>query len=93
MSVRAYKVISKEVENNPSFNLWRDGDLLDMLMGYGEYTDYRNDDGNGQIEFSVGGIRKVLKKYKWEKDDYRKIQLQKDIEGLTDNDWVEYECY
>ena len=57
MSVRAYKIITKEVEKEPSFNLWNDSDLLDMLMSRGEYTDNRNDEGSGSIEFSVESIR------------------------------------
>lgn len=92
MSVRAYKIIKKEVEEQPSFNLYHDEDLLEMLESRGEYTD-RTDDGAGTMEFSTLSIKYVLKHFKWDKDDYRKIQLSKDIEGLTDDDWVEYECY
>lgn len=77
MSVRAYKVITKEIEKEPSFNLWHNGDLMDMLMSRGEYTDNRNDEGCGSIEFSVDSIRYALKHFKWEENDYRKKQLKK----------------
>lgn len=93
MSVRAYKVITKELEQSPSFNLWHDSDLLDMLMSRGEYTDNRNDEGSGSIEFSVESIRYALKHFKWENDDYRKKQLKKDVADLCDDEWIEYECY
>lgn len=93
MSVRAYKIITKEIEKNPSFNLWHDGDLITMLNSQGEYTDLRNDDGVGNLEYSVASIKYALKHYKWEENDYRKEQLKNDIESLSDDDWIEYECF
>ena len=89
MSVRAYKVITKEVEKNCSFNLSHDDDLIEMLKSQGEYSE----EGGSLLSISVPSIKYVLENFKWEKEDYRPDQFKKDIEGLTDDDWVEYECY
>jgi hypothetical protein len=93
MSVRAYKIITKEVSSQPSFNLWRDEDLIDLLKSQGEYSERLSDESGGTLEFSVASIKYALKHYKWEKEDYRKIQLEEDIKDLTDDEWIEYECY
>lgn len=93
MSVRAYKIITKEIESEPSFNLWHDQDLIDLLQRKGEYDENIGDSGSGTMGFSVASIKYALKHYKWEKEDYRKDQLEKDIKGLTNDDWIEYECY
>lgn len=93
MSVRAYKLITKEIEESPSFNLWHDNDLIEMLESQGEYNENIGDGGGGTMEFSVASIKYALKHFKWEKDDYRITQLKKDIKGLTNDEWVTYECY
>lgn len=87
MSVRAYKIITKELSNAPSFNLWHDEDLLQIFKDSGMYEEERF------IEIPVPAIKKALEIYKWEDKDYRRAQLEEDILGLSDDDVVEYECY
>lgn len=91
MSVRAYKVlIPATLEKSPSFNIWHDGDLLECFNNNGKYHE---SEGGDIIEIEVNTIKKVLKKFKWEKKDYRKEQLKKDIKGLSNSEWVCYQCY
>ena len=92
MSNRAYKIL--KTNDNPSFNLWHDVDLLNF---------WRNDFGVQPKEFvddayfmsvEVRAIKEALAEPSlWEKDDYRPAQLKEDIEGLDDNDAVNYICY
>jgi hypothetical protein len=95
MSVRAYKVITKETETSPSFNLWHDQDLLDFLENQVSTQFFYCDDGQiNSVFVRVKAIKNALKNKKlWEKDDYRIEQLKKDIAGLDDEDEIEYECY
>jgi len=94
MSVRAYKIISKEIESEPSFNLWHDDELLDFFEETGEIEN-KCEEGGGTILISVKAIKKALRTPRlWVgKDDYRFIQLRKDVKGMKVDEWVEYECW
>lgn len=96
MSVRAYKIITIELEENCSFNLTHDEDLIQAFRnakadGFYEETE------DSRLSITVGTIKEVLKTFKWEKEDYRKIQLEKDIQGfdgmLEDDELIDYECF
>lgn len=90
MLARAYRIITKEIEKEPSFNLSYDTELVDFLMSTGEYDDC----DNSNLKMTVKAIKKALKNKKlWVKEDYRPERLKRDIEGLRDDDWIEYECY
>ena len=94
MSVRAYKIITKTTNDNPSFNLWNNRELIEMFELQDSYEEAMND-GGGTMELNVKDIKSVLKKYNWDKepDNYIKKALQDDIKGLDDDDFVQYECY
>ena len=94
MSVRAYKIIRKELEDNPSFNLWHDEKLVDYLAENTDFYGLLNDEGTGTTELEVAEIKKIIKQSKQLELDKETVeQLKKDIEGLNDNDWIEYECF
>jgi len=95
MSIRAYRVITKEVAYNPTFNLWHDEELIDFLKENGGYEEKLNEDGVGCVDISVEALKKALTDYKWEPEDYRPEAIREDI-AFTEkegNNWVEYECY
>ena len=93
MSIRAYKVIIKEIEKEASFNLSLDEDLIDFLILTDEFKQNEADYGE-TLSVSVKAIKKALKnKALWVKVDYRPERLKRDIKGLKDDDWIEYECY
>ena len=93
MSIRAYTVIIKEIEKEASFNLSLDEDLIDFLILTDEFKQNEADYGE-TLSVSVKAIKKALKnKALWVKVDYRPERLKRDIKGLKDDDWIEYECY
>lgn len=91
MSVRAYKIITQELNDRPTFNLWRDEDLIDFFQREGVLSPL--DESGGYLELPVSTIKKALKEVEWMEDDYRKKQFEEDIEGLDDLDSVKYMCY
>jgi len=97
MSVRAYRIITKEVADQSSFNLWHDTDLLDFFEVNGElgYTNQYNQDNGGTIEVSTALLEKALAEFKWEEKDYRPEAIKADIAWAKENkkEWVNYECY
>ena len=96
MSVRAYRIISKKIEDQASFNLWHDSDLLDFFRDNSE-NDINSGlaENGGSIELSVEVLKKALKKFKWEDKDYRISAIKNDIKWAKENDqdYVMYECY
>lgn len=100
MSVRAYRVISKELAENCSFNLWNDNDLIDFFKENDEnncpyFNLSEGEDGGGTCEINVALLEKALREYKWDIDDYRIPAIKADIEWAKKNktEWVNYECF
>ncbi len=94
MSVRAYRIIKKVLEDNSSFNLWHDEKLVDYLQDETCFYNLLGDDGSGTSYLSVKDIKKIISKKKELKlDDETVSQLEKDIEGLSEDDDIEYDCY
>jgi len=97
MSVRAYRIITKKVSNNPSFNLWHDGELLDFFHKElpDDIDERLSGGGGGTISISIFALKKAVQDFKWEKDDYRLKAIKKDIKAVSrsGDEWVEYECY
>jgi len=90
MSVRAYKIITHEVADEPSFNVSRDTELMDWLREQEGFDDYYT----GQIQLTVGLIKKAIaNKDLWEVEDYRPKQLLEDCEDYSDDTIISYECY
>lgn len=92
MSVRAYRIIKIERAEEPSFNLWHDEELLDMLD---DMNDQRNMDGNGFLEVPVHSLENAIANFPFEENDYRKEAIQADIAFAKENnnDYVLYECF
>ena len=95
MSVRAYKVITKTLKDEASFNMWHDKDLLDFFEKEGHIADQRNEDGQGQIELSVEVLQRAIDNYKWETSDYRQEAILEDIADAKKarEEYVLYECF
>jgi hypothetical protein len=102
MSVRAYKIITLEVENSPTFNLWRDDFIMDNLSYSGEL----DDGGSGIIEIYEGNVEEILENFEtyWEeyqkedkteenKTDYKK-KLERLLEEVKESGgYGLYQCY
>lgn len=93
MSVRAYRINKIEVEHSPSFNLWHDEKLMDLIGN--ELTESLNQDSCGITEVRVDTLKSIvsLVDSKLEPDVIE--SLKEDIEWADKNntDWVRYECY
>jgi hypothetical protein len=94
MSVRAYKVITKQYEDNSTFNLWHDDELVDWLAGNTDFYGQLNDDGVGEASLDVKDIKTIIAMAKDLNLDNETVdQFSRDIEGLGDNDFVTYDCF
>ena len=94
MSVRAYKIITKELANGETFNLWHDEKLCEYLADNTSFYNFLNDDGCGTTELMVKEIKDILSKAKeLELDEYHIKAFKEDIEGLSDEDYVSYDCF
>jgi len=91
MSVRAYRVIEIQYEKQNSFNLWRDGKLMDFLDRRGCFYDSLNEDSVGLTEVSIKVLQKALQEVELE-PEVREI-IQKDIEACKDSGYVQYYCF
>lgn len=100
MSVRAYRIVKKEVAKDSSFNLWHDDKLIDFLKGQGSaidegYQEYLSEDGGGTVEVSVHALQKAIDGFPFERGDYRKKAIRADIAFAKKkgNNYVLYECF
>ena len=92
MSVRAYRVNTIEVEDNASFNLWHDIDLLNFFENRDDFYNALNHDGNGNIEMSVISLEKAVETLTLE--DYTKEAILKDIAWAKEQkaEYIMYSC-
>ena len=92
MSVRAYKIIKKEVADIPAFNTGNDDIFMDWLES--QNVNIELSENGGTIDIPVKLLREAIKKQKeLSLDDFNVKQMKKDIKGLVESDWVEYDCY
>ena len=91
MSVRAYRINKIESEQNASFNLWHDTELMEFLESNGMYNTL-NDDGNGTIEIPVHVLEKAVETLTLE--DYTKEAILKDIAWAKEQkaEYIMYSC-
>ena len=92
MSIRAYKIIKKEVADIPAFNTGNDDIFMDWLES--QNVNIELSENGGTIDIPVKLLREAIKKQKeLSLDDFNVNQMKKDIKGLVESDWVEYDCY
>lgn len=89
MSVRAYRVISIDTEGSPTFNLWHDDEVVELL-GVSD-KGALNDDGCGLIEFSVSEIDDALKRAHHTDTIVVLTRMRKDAK--TNGGWAQYYCF
>ena len=94
MSIRAYRINEIKQEENPSFNLWHDQELMDIFEEFGVYETLN--EGSGITELPIVALKQALafcKKHK----DYKVYvkRLQDDIKWAKKNDveYVQYYCF
>ena len=87
MSVRAYKVTEIKRNKSDSFSFGNDCDLVNTLNLHSQL----NKDNCGLIEVSVKQIKDAIKSC--ELDENTVKQLEKDVFGLDDDDYIKYYCY
>lgn len=101
MSVRAYKIITKTLAKEPSFNVWHDDFVLDLA-----YQNIGGEDG-GILEFEKERIEtaieelKALKLAGVEKEEGEEWTVCEKLETLLNvlddftegEDFIQYECY
>lgn len=96
MSVRAYRVITRDVADDSSFNLWHDQKVMDYLEEQPDVHINLTDDGGGTIEIPRSILEVMLKKAKkLELDEYHIKAMKSDIVFAKKHkdDYVLYECY
>lgn len=99
MSIRAYRIIRKELADDSSFNLWHDSSLMEFFQENGtpgQYAEMLTNEGIGIIEISVPLLEQALRDFKWDdNEDYRKKSIANDIQWAFDNEQyhVAYECF
>src|ERR1700722_5822812 len=82
MSVRAYRVIKKELADC-SFSLSHDIEIMDFLRKDAGFFEASGDFGMGKIEVPADRLNELLANYPWSKDDYRKKAIIADIAWET----------
>lgn len=83
MSIRAYKIIKKELEDNPTFNVWHDTKVFDYLQ-----------DNNLLDKINIELSRKnYVDLLLLDIDEDIKKILKRDFKSLGDYDYVVYECF
>ena len=95
MSVKAYRTTRGDVKDGCTFNLWNDEALMDFFRDNGTYTEYLHEDGGGFIELEADCLRKALKDFPFEKDDYRIEAIKADIKfsEKMEEKFLLYSCY
>jgi len=94
MSVRAYKIITKQYEDCPTFNLWHDKELMRWLIKNTSFYSQLSDDGVGEADIDVKDIKTIISIAKDLNLDEESVdQFRRDIESLEDNDFVTYHCF
>jgi len=101
MSVRAYKIKTLKVENNPTFNLWHDDFIVNNLTFSGEL----DNGGTGIIEVYEENVKDILDNFEtyWEeyhgedKTEERKTEYKRKLERLlketSKEGYGQYRCY
>lgn len=74
MSVRAYKIIKIERESIPSFSLWNDDDVIELLDDNLLITD-QTDEAGGIIELKCNEFRD------WYENEWEEIKEEIDSRG------------
>lgn len=94
MSVRAYRVNSKDIEKDNSFNLWHDEKIMDFLED-GGYLDNYNENG-GSLCLSVEALEQIIEEIKDDKEYESRVEsIKNDIKWAKEkkDTEIEYECY
>lgn len=93
MSVRAYKIKKIEWEEDPSFNVWLDDDIMDMISQ--EIRNTLDEGGGGFMEISIEKIKEVIEDLKKNGEPERAEPLQRDVkEAEKEGDvYVKYMCF
>lgn len=92
MSVRAYRRLTAPVlADAPTFNLWREQEVLDFLLGL-ESTWERLDDG-GSFEVYLSELKPALKSAKIPREAKRALQADIKAVEAAGEDYIFYECY
>lgn len=94
MSVRAYRVITIEKENDPSFNLWHDEKLMKLLEYEGFYDTMV--EGSGLADIPVEVIEKAIKnadEFDLDKETVEKLKEDVTYAKKFDDEYIQYYCY
>jgi len=92
MSVRAYKVKNIDFAKESSFNLWNDDAFVSWLERNTEFYLRLGEECSGMSGLEVAEIKRALAEIK-DLDDYTRKQLEEDIKGLEDCEWIDYICF
>ncbi len=103
MSVRAYKIIvPAQIDDTPSFNLWRNEGLVDFFSQRG-FHDRLSNEANGIAELQVEDLQDAIEalksgEIKCENEEECKDlikSLQEDIDWAIENknEYIQYECF
>ena len=98
MSVRAYRVIKKEVAEQATFNVWRDDKIIDFLSKKDMYNPENFSENGGSMGVGVDVLEEMLELENVKDlglEDYHIEAIKADIAFAKKykDDYVLYECY
>lgn len=94
MSARAYRINNIDIEDNPSFNLWHDKNLMDFLEKIDAIVTGENTEE--KIEVEVLALKKAIKQAKKLKlEEYVIEAIKADIKWAEkkNDTYVQYYCF
>jgi len=95
MSVRAYRVNAILRDDEPSFNLWADRDVVDWLEDNTGFYSPLNMDACGMTEVEVSDLKRMVKQLTKKVDADVLAKIKDDIAWAEakGNGWIEYDCF
>jgi hypothetical protein len=96
MSIKAHRIIEIKFAENPSFKLWDNSKLMQLLEEEIDFSNNLNSSGTGELEISLKVLKKLIKmsaRLDIDEETIRRLQEDIDFAKSRNNDYVIYECF
>ncbi len=93
MSVRAYRVNSKVLEDSPTFNLWHDDEILDFLASQEDVNSKWTEQDGGEFELPVKALKALLKTKLLDKEQKEAVENDIKYAQKQKDDYVLYDSF
>ena len=90
MSVRAYEITTFEFAEAPTFNLWHDEELMELLEPY--LPEDFNSSAGGYLEFSLEQLEEARKEAKAKETQDTLDEMVQAAKKSKDG-WVQFWCF